>query len=173
MEYGYLTDSYVSPGQFIPVLFSQTSDFWLVIAKQKTTVNPFDNVLLQSFEKVYFGFQELKILNGSESVGCPSALRGFYSPCALLRLLQRAVSSPLKNGLFGQTLKYFLMRFAPLPAPNALHSRVRLHARGINHQTFPFSRWAFAKGSSTCQHLMVRLEAPETGGCGTGMVFRQ
>ena len=137
MEYGYLTDSYVSPGQFIPVLFSQTSDFWLVIAKQKTTVNPFDNVLLQSFEKVYFGFQELKILNGSESVGCPSALRGFYSPCALLRLLQRAVSSPLKNGLFGQTLKHFLMRLAPLPAPNALHGRVRLHARGINHQTFP------------------------------------
>ena len=127
MEYGYLTDSYVSPGQFIPVLFSQTSDFWLVIAKQKTTVNPFDNVLLQSFEKVYFGFQELKILNGSESVGCPSALRGFYSPCALLRLLQRAV----EERSIRPTLKHFLMCLAPLPAPNPLHGRICLHARGV------------------------------------------
>ena len=26
---------------------------------------------------------------------------------------------------------------------------------------------------STCQHLMMRLAAPESGGCGIGMVFRQ
>ena len=55
------------------------SNFWLVIAKQKTTVHPADNVLLQSFEKIYLGFQALKISSDPESAGCPSVLRGFFT----------------------------------------------------------------------------------------------